>query len=636
MVLEITLKGKSVSLIPAGHNEPADNLPCLTIADFRPELAFYKPNQPVRLLVRLQSDRAVELVLQLQVSYLNKVTNTLCQELCVHEAEAGQAVETSFELNLPPHTPRGYGFDLAIKPASRPEVLATASTAVDLLNAWPDMPRYGFFANFKADETAEESNARALALSAYHVNVVQFYDWMYRHEDFIPPQDDFIDPMGRAVSYKTVRNKIEAAHKFNMAALAYGAVYGATPGFWEKNQDWGIYQADGQPYSLEKLFYLMDISEGTPWSENILTQYEKAISQAGFDGIHIDQYGYPKLAFTRPANPEETPKPLELAKLFPPIIDEAARRVARLKPDASVIFNAVNNWPIETVATTSQGALYIEVWPPYVEYKDLHDLIVNAQQLANSVETKKQVILAAYLTPFLPEGTRVADNETTEEAPHAGGGPVVAGPGKSIEGGQNAALFATAAIYGSGGFHLLLGEKNGVLADPYYPHYGQFGPNFVEKIRRYYDFVVRYENILSNHASKPITAKEVEQLVVIKNMSQTIEISGGGQAGKVWAMMRRGERYTSINLVNLRGLSNSLWNAFKEKPGELESLELSLKLPAREAEIVKTIWFASPDGSGAAQELPVQRSEVAGGQQSLTVNIPGLDYWGLVVLETTP
>jgi len=622
-----------VTLPLAGQAARTSNLAPenFTILDLRPDQSFYRPGQPVRLRVKLQAAQPAEVGLYLKITYLEKTINTFFQRANLKKAP--EIFETTFTVYLPPETPRGYGFELAVKTGKEAATLATASTAADVLDGWPQMPRYGFFANFKSEETEEESFSRAETLAAYHVNVVQFYDWMYRHEDFIPPADEFIDPMGRAVSYATVKHKIAAAHHFNMATLAYGAVYGATPAFWEAHQSWGMYQADGTPYSLERLFYLMDISLGKPWAENILNQYEKAVTIAGFDGIHVDQYGYPKLAYTQPENGEEKPETLELAQLFPPIINAAAERVAPLKPGAGVIFNAVNNWPIETVAPTGQSAVYIEVWPPYVEYKDLHDLIINAQRLAGSSQNHKQVILAAYLSPFLPEGLRLSDNSATDEAPHAVQGHVPANPAEKVAGAENAALLATAAIYASGGFHLLLGEKNGVLADPYYPYYGQFQPDFALKMRHYYDFLVRYENVLSDPTTRPLPSAEVEATVEISRGGEPIEVSGEAKAGQVWVLLRQGKSFTTLNLVNLQGLHDSLWNAFKETPTPLAGLTLTLTLPEDEATSLKKAWLASPDGDASAQEIALSRETLAGNHQRLTLEIPGLDYWDLLVFE---
>lgn len=603
-----------MDIVVSGQPETPVPLPRLAIVDFRPDKAFYKPGQPVRLLVRLQTNQPFKVELHLKVTYLAETVNKLVQRFNV--IEAGQIAEASFVLNLAPETPRGYGFDLTVKTGNGATVLAAASTATDVLSGWPQMPRYGFFANFKAEESATESASRAWALSAYHVNVVQFYDWMYRHDDFIPPQDDFIDPMGRTVSLATVRHKIEAAHRLNMAALAYGAVYGATPAFWETHQDWGLYTEDGEPFSLEKLFYQMNISANNPWHDHILTQYDRALSQLDFDGIHMDQYGAPYIAYDKSTNPDQAPQKLDLSQLFPLIIDEAARRAAQLKPDGTVIFNAVNNWPIETVATTDQAALYIEVWAPFVDYKDLYELVVNARRLANSAETGKQVILAAYLLPFLP-----AETPSNPAQP------------ENVEGAQNSALLATATIYASGGFHLLLGEDNGALTEAYYPSYGHFQPDFVLQMRRYYDFVVRYENILSAPDLMVVPVSEVTQQLEIRSAGNTIEISGEGKAGQVWAIMRRGPAFTSLNLVNLTGLSNSLWNAFKETPTDLTDLEITLNLPVSEASAIKKVWLTSPDSAGTAQELTFEREELAGNRQKFTLLLPRLAYWSLLVLE---
>lgn len=53
---------------------------------------------------------------------------------------------------------------------------------------------------------------------------------------------------------------------------------------------------------------------------------------------------------------------------------------AREDPEGGVIFNAVNNWPMEAVAQTGQDAVYIEVWPPNDRYRDLYTLIAQARR----------------------------------------------------------------------------------------------------------------------------------------------------------------------------------------------------------------------------------------------------------------
>lgn len=69
-------------------------------------------------------------------------------------------------------------------------------------------------------------------MNKFHLNVIQFYDWMYRHDDLVPRQDEFVDPMGRTMSYKVIREKVAALHDKGMAAMAYGAVYTGLKDFY--------------------------------------------------------------------------------------------------------------------------------------------------------------------------------------------------------------------------------------------------------------------------------------------------------------------------------------------------------------------------------------------------------------------
>ena len=51
------------------------------------------------------------------------------------------------------------------------------------------------------------------SLRRYHLNVVQFYDWMWRHYALMPPTEEFTDALGRKQSLGTVRAAIEAVQE---------------------------------------------------------------------------------------------------------------------------------------------------------------------------------------------------------------------------------------------------------------------------------------------------------------------------------------------------------------------------------------------------------------------------------------
>lgn len=99
---------------------------------------------------------------------------------------------------------------------------------------------------------------------------------MYRHYQLLPPQDKFTDGMERKLSLNTILEKIDLCHRSNMAALAYGAVYGAEPEFFKEHPDLALYNGKGAPESIGNLFYIMDIRKESPWHDLIISEAEAA------------------------------------------------------------------------------------------------------------------------------------------------------------------------------------------------------------------------------------------------------------------------------------------------------------------------------------------------------------------------
>jgi dextranase len=232
---------------------------------------------------------------------------------------------------------------------------------------------------------------------------------------------------------------------------------------------------------------------------------------------------------------------------------------------------------------------YIEVWPPDESYDDLRRLIAEAKRLG----ANKPVILAAYLSPFL--GCQPED----------------------LPGAEAAALLATAAIAASGGAHLLLGERDGILCDPYYPKYATLRPEFAPRLRAYYDLVVRYEEWL---VAPEVADWEVEAVA----LSGT-PIGQHAAAGQVWAIGRQRPGYRMINLVNLRGQSTAEWNALRTPPTTARDLELVVDgLPP-----IRRALTLTPD-AGHGRATPVEF-----GQDGVHVRVwlPSLTIWTLVLFE---
>lgn len=489
--------------------------------------------------------------------------------------EDGSAVLT---WTPPPEAPRGYGLTVRLFASDR--IVASASTAFDVLEHWTQAPRYGFLSEFGPGR--DDTGATMDWLMRYHLNGLQFYDWQYRHEALLPPTEEYTDLLGRRLSLDTVERLIEAAHAHNIAAMPYTAIYGASPPFYREHSTWALFQPAGQPFEFgDGLLYIMDPTPGSPWNEHLLHEFSRVLKRTGFDGIHIDQYGAPQVA--RNAAGER----VDLAAVFPAFINQTAALVREQRGESgAVIFNAVRNWPTDTVAAARQNAVYIEVWEPYRDFMDLHRLVVRAQRQG----ADKPVILAAYIHPDHFHNVRLAN----------------------------------AVIFASGGFHLELGEPQAMLADPYFPRFGVMNETMQGAVRQYYDFLVRYEEVLSV-GMVDATGKRAPALRI-----EGIETRSLRSRDRVAVIVRQGQDRETFSLVNLIGIDSGQWaTPLTTGPRPLSSLAVQIHA----SRPVTRAWWASPDrGILDAQMLDVSSTRVAGGWNTSLV-LPYLDVWSMIVLE---
>jgi len=420
---------------------------------------------------------------------------------------------------------------------------------------------------------------------------------MYRHHDLIPPQSNFIDSMGRSLSLSVVKQKIEYAHKYGMRAMAYGAVYASEIEFYDKNKELAIFQNNGKVLGFIDFIYMMDINRESKWHDHIIKEFEKAVD-FGFDGIHMDQYGFPKEAWVKPF---DKLKLRHLRNDFPKLIEDTRKYIEGNGKEVDLIFNAVNNWPIDTVANTSQDCVYIEVWPPNDTFEDLNRLILNAKRYA----PQKQVILSAYLKGFLNKQA-VAQREA-----------------------ENGALLTMATIFSSGGFHLLLGEKHGVLTEAYYPTYATIiSEEFKSRIRSYYDFIVRYEELLYSFDIVDNTlflTGGINGEYVFKGA----EFSPKAIQGKVWTQVKEKTGAKIIQLVNFNEADNMNWVDGKTN---LPTIVNDIEVTALVVEDVKGVFLASPD-FGMCNSIELKYTTVNHGQgNAIQFIVPELKVWNMIYI----
>lgn len=459
--------------------------------------------------------------------------------------------------------------------------------AFDIVPDRRRVTRYGFLADFSAADGDADDVAWMRNL---HLNAVQFYDWMYRHDALLPSSDRYQDPLGRELCLDVIRKKVTACKEFGMRPFAYGAVYAATGETFRRHPEWGMYTMDGEPLMFAGWLHFMNIAAGCGWRNHLLEQYREVVA-FGFSGIHMDTYGFPKLVW------DASKRPVELAEEFAGLIGDAAESVQAADKDAGVIFNAVNNWPVETVACAPQDAVYIEVWPPNDTYYDLYKLVRDAIRCAG-----KPVILAAYIKPF------------------QGADPAAA---------ERALRLAWAAISASGGTQLVFGEGKGALQDSYYVNYACLRPDFVPVVQKYCDFLVRYGDLMYNDqgtdVGKTASAGINEDVCFAHGQYR---FTPDGEGGSVWTILRESADRLTIHLINLVG-NNAAWNEGKQEPQAVDGIQVRLRLDRR----VKGVYNASPDGGSLCAETIPFSYEITDQGRVYSFHFSGLRYWKTVWIE---
>ncbi|WP_256759935.1 glycoside hydrolase family 66 protein [Cohnella sp. WQ 127256] len=476
-----------------------------------------------------------------------------------------------------------------------------AETAFDVAEHWREAPRYGFLTDFEPEEAGQLEDVTFM--NRHHINLVQFYDWMYRHDRLLADEDIFVDPLGRSISFAVVKEKILALREHGIASMAYAAVYGSLPDYAENHPDQLLYQNDGEPYSLGKYFYIMDISERSDWTKHIIDQFVKAVEGMGFDGLQLDQYGFPKKAIRRKGEHTDV---VALKELYPRFIDLVREAVTKQfgEDQVGVVFNNVSHYPTHTTATSSQDVMYIEVWDPAYRFCDLKRIIDEARKWSG-----KQVVLAAYLPAFHPDHP--------SESEHA----------------EIGAIFTLATIFASGGYQILLGEHNKLLADSYFPKYGTMSDRFKVTMTKYYNFIVMYRNLLYDLALDDVSmAYSCGINTEVVFAKEGVTCSPHGEQGTIWTIIKEKPGYLIVHLINLVELSHNCWH---QAQTQLPSLVSDVEIKVEYWEEIESVFWATPDEDTIKPTRlnyeVVPKEEGCGMYAQFT--LPHVSCWTMVVMK---
>jgi dextranase len=473
--------------------------------------------------------------------------------------------------------PGGYGLEL------RRGGRVLAASALDVLDRPGARIRYGFVSRFEPRRDARPLLEHARRL---HLNAMQLYDWMYRHARLLPPRPVFDDPLGRRLSLRTVQRIVAGLRAAGSEPLGYAAVYAVGEGEAGEWENAALLRPDGTQWRLGEAFLRLVDPADARWLKHLARELERARDEVGFAGFHLDQYGWPKRALRTDGNE------VDVAASFVRLLD----RLRLDLPSARLIFNNVNAFPVWATANSPQDAVYVEVWPPHDRLEHLALLVAEARRLAPG----KPVILAAYLSVFASAPEPAA---------------------------LRAARLTMATIFSHGGSHLLCGEDGAVLTHPYYPDHHVLTARGRKVLRRWYDFAVRYGDLLYADDAVDVTRSWLggvnEELVLEGPVPTTTD----PRPGAVWARVVQVQGGLVLHLVNLTGVEDTLWDAAVPALPRVEGLRLGV---LRQARAPAAVLAADPDRHAGLRRLRVESD----GDRDV-VRLPPFDGWLLVLVRRT-
>ena len=495
---------------------------------------------------------------------------------------------TSWTWTPPADDFRGYMVELVKNTDGEETVLGTLG--VDVSSDWTKFPRYGFLSKF-GDLSSAQTNDILDNLKDFNINGLQYYDWQNKHHKPLPldengnPLESWNDLFNREIYLNTVEDYIAEAKDRNMASMFYDLLFGV----WNADEadgvsnKWLLYK-DRLHKNVDKhdLGDLGDILLADPsnkdWQNYIFNQTDIVYQNLGFDGWHLDQLGDRGTVY-------------DYSGYQVPLTEAYQNFLVNLNqefPQKKMAFNAVDQFAQKKILQAPVDFAYSEIWSRY-QYQDLANVILENYDYSDG---ELNTVLAAYMNYNAPDG-----NFNTP-----------------------AVLMTDAVIFAFGGDHLELGEH--MLSNEYFPNSKlAMSSGLKNSLTEYYDFLTAYENLLRDGGefNNPVVSSSNEA-VTLNNWppvySQTAVVG------------KKFEDKQVVHLLNFDGVSTLQWRDDKRTqtaPNVRSDFEINIQADKS----VSKVWFASPDiKGGASQELEFTQN----GSQ-VTVKVPYLQYWSMLVLE---
>jgi dextranase len=441
-----------------------------------------------------------------------------------------------------------------------------------------DNPVVGFATSFACQPNSEAVDW----LKVLRCTVVQLYDWMGRYALSPGSAQSWLDPLGRPVSRQGLTKLISSIRDLGAVAQAYAPVCAIDPAFAEEHKDWLLYRGDGRPQSLGDLLLIAD--PGCPeWQRHWLENYGAAADTLGFNGFHLDTYGYPRVGL------DAAGSPVSLEAGYASFV----RAVRSSRPGDVLSFNQVNGVPAGFAAPSSPGFRYVEVWPPNRGWRHLEGLLSrSAGRAAWQGDT-----LAIY--------------------------PPVWDCGRSAALRTVVLTQAIATVLGAG--TLMYGDAVGVLREPYYPDHERLRGDEPREVLVWNRFALRCRDLFTDGADTTWYEIGDENSAVSVSWAGAVSPEPIGRA-LFCRVVVRGDSVVAVSLIDLTGSTSGSWQSGTDA-GSCREAAVTMLVDEPERWRADAAILGTADGRFRAVELTRQRHREG---VAVTVAVPVPSGWTVV------
>lgn len=566
------------------------------------------------------------------------------------------------------------------------QLIDTNSTGIDVSSDWTMFPRYGALTRFKPEDNG---NSDAETLNKYHINATMFYDAYYRPQNPFP-YSEFTDWVGKKVSLDTIRTTIAQNDQFNQASMLYNMINATTGSPMDKDSSmddgefrpirrkdgtvgvespWGLYvtsprgiheqgatwkqgQANTGDAIGEQLSHNMmggwevgrtnashtiqsyyDPSN-PDWTNYIGNKMWGALNYMKFDGWQGDSIG--NFDVVRYNDRYTLNNPFGFNWTFGQFVNQLKNNQMK---DFKLGVNAVGGKGQGNLDKSKADFLYEEVWSNDWDFDD------------NLVDGNKQDGVELQRHKTYADLARIVDNSKQRSGKslimpaymyrdwnHNGG------DGMSAIFKDEAILLKDAFVFAAGGDPMELSDDASQIYDEYYTQVSrdktiqmsqQLGDVNNGKLRKMYDFITAYENVLrggdiQNNYHRISITKDGKELS-----------NKNGSAGSIWTVTKSGHNgyhdIETINMINLTGVTNVNWQVNSVEDENSKNIspigKHHVKYYVDEGRPIHHVWIASPDrNSGNNQKLDFTTGRDEHGSY-VEFDIPELELWNVVYMR---